>query len=107
MHFNLHKTFSTPHGGGGPGSGPVGVSAKLADFLPGSGRENFEAGGEDEPPLFGFATPAKSIGRMRAFHGNFGIMVRAYVYIRHAGRGRAARACRKTPCSTPITCGRC
>jgi glycine dehydrogenase subunit 2 len=85
MHFNLHKTFSTPHGGGGPGSGPVGVSAKLADFLPAPVVAIVEEGGEEEPPLFGFATPAKSIGRMRAFHGNFGILVRAYAYIRMLG----------------------
>jgi glycine dehydrogenase subunit 2 len=85
MHFNLHKTFSTPHGGGGPGSGPVGVSAKLAEFLPAPVVSIVEEGGEDEPPLFGFATPAKSIGRMRAFHGNFGILVRAYAYIRMLG----------------------
>jgi glycine dehydrogenase subunit 2 len=85
MHFNLHKTFSTPHGGGGPGSGPVGVTAKLADFLPSPVVTIVEEGGEDEPPLFGFAAPAKSIGRMRAFHGNFGILVRAYAYIRMLG----------------------
>jgi glycine dehydrogenase subunit 2 len=85
MHFNLHKTFSTPHGGGGPGSGPVGVSEKLADFLPAPMVKILEEGGEEEPPLFGLATPAKSIGRMRAFHGNFGILVRAYVYIRMLG----------------------
>jgi glycine dehydrogenase subunit 2 len=85
MHFNLHKTFSTPHGGGGPGSGPVGVSAELADFLPAPVVKILEEASEDEPPLFGFETPAKSIGRMRAFHGNFGILVRAYVYIRMLG----------------------
>ena len=85
MHFNLHKTFSTPHGGGGPGSGPVGVSEKLADFLPAPVVKILEEGGEEEPPLFGLATPDKSIGRMRAFHGNFGILVRAYVYIRMLG----------------------
>jgi glycine dehydrogenase subunit 2 len=85
MHFNLHKTFSTPHGGGGPGSGPVGVSEKLADFLPSPVVKILEEGGEEEPPLFGLTTPAQSIGRMRAFHGNFGILVRAYVYIRMLG----------------------
>jgi glycine dehydrogenase subunit 2 len=85
MHFNLHKTFSTPHGGGGPGSGPVGVTSKLAEFLPAPVVSIVEPGGEDEPPLFGFSTPAKSIGRMRAFHGNFGILVRAYTYIRMLG----------------------
>ncbi len=78
MHYNLHKTFATPHGGGGPGSGPVGVSARLADFLPG--------------PIVGLAQgrhvlamPAKSIGRVSAFFGNFGMFVRAYAYIRQHG----------------------
>jgi glycine dehydrogenase subunit 2 len=85
MHFNLHKTFSTPHGGGGPGSGPVGVTAALADYLPAPVVSIVEEGSENEAPLFGFSTPAKSIGRMRAFHGNFGILVRAYVYIRMLG----------------------
>jgi len=85
MHFNLHKTFSTPHGGGGPGSGPVGVTAGLADYLPAPVVSIVEEGSENEAPLFGFSTPAKSIGRMRAFHGNFGILVRAYAYIRMLG----------------------
>ena len=81
MHYNLHKTFSTPHGGGGPGSGPVGVSEKLADFLPGPLVGIVEEGTEDEPPLFGFVTPKKTIGRVKAFHGHFGMLVRAYTYI--------------------------
>ncbi len=81
MHFNLHKTFSTPHGGGGPGSGPVGVAAHLADFLPGPIVGILEEGQEDLPPLFGFIQPPKSIGRVKAFHGHFGMMVRAYTYI--------------------------
>jgi glycine dehydrogenase subunit 2 len=81
MHFNLHKTFSTPHGGGGPGSGPVGVSEKLADFLPSPIVGIVEEGQGDEPPMFGFITPEKSIGRVKAFHGQFGMFVRAYTYI--------------------------
>ncbi|MEJ5225448.1 MAG: aminomethyl-transferring glycine dehydrogenase subunit GcvPB, partial [Anaerolineales bacterium] len=82
MHFNLHKTFSVPHGGGGPGSGPVGVSARLADFLPEPLVEIIEEGDEDQPPLYGFVKPPKSIGRMKAFHGHFGGgLVRAYTYI--------------------------
>ena len=81
MHFNLHKTFSTPHGGGGPGSGPVGVTASLADFLPGPIVGILEEGDADLPPLFGFVQPAKSIGRVKAFHGHFGMLVRAYAYI--------------------------
>jgi glycine dehydrogenase subunit 2 len=81
MHYNLHKTFSTPHGGGGPGSGPVGVTEKLADFLPGPLVGIVENGTDDEPPLFGFVTPKKTIGRVKAFHGHFGMLVRAYTYI--------------------------
>jgi len=81
MHYNLHKTFSTPHGGGGPGSGPVGVTEKLADFLPGPLVGIVEEGVDDEPPLFGFITPKKTIGRVKAFHGHFGMLVRAYTYI--------------------------
>ena len=126
MHYNLHKTFSTPHGGGGPGSGAVGCSAALKPYLPGpivdivdqpspasppigmggdystrrptsdigdalalpdaSGRG--PGGGVDsasEPPLYGFVMPEKSIGRMKAFHGNFGMHLRAYAYIRVYG----------------------
>jgi glycine dehydrogenase subunit 2 len=81
MHFNLHKTFSTPHGGGGPGSGPVGVVEKLADFLPSPVVGIVEESTDDEPPLFGFVTPKKTIGRVKAFHGHFGMLVRAYTYI--------------------------
>lgn len=75
VHLNLHKTFSTPHGGGGPGSGPVGVKKQLIDFLPGplveKGKDGFCL--DHEGPL--------SIGRMKSFYGNFGIVVRAYAYI--------------------------
>ncbi|MBN1153928.1 aminomethyl-transferring glycine dehydrogenase subunit GcvPB [candidate division KSB1 bacterium] len=79
LHFNLHKTFSTPHGGGGPGAGPVGVSSKLTDFLPvplirkDNGKYAFEY---DRP---------HSIGKISTFYGNFGVMVRAYCYIRLLG----------------------
>ncbi len=123
MHYNLHKTFSTPHGGGGPGSGAVGVNEKLAPYLPGPIVEIVEGGDprhaeadvgatyqvarhaqgnggrhtmsplhqppeEDaatEPPLYGFVMPEKSIGRLKAFHGNFGMHLRAYAYIRVYG----------------------
>jgi glycine dehydrogenase subunit 2 len=83
MHFNLHKTFSTPHGGGGPGSGPVGVAAHLADFLPTPliGIVEEENEHDEVPPLYGYLTPARSIGRMKAFHGHFGMHVRAFTYI--------------------------
>ncbi len=89
MHFNLHKTFSVPHGGGGPGSGPVGVSARLADFLPEPLVGIIEQGDDETPPLFGFVKPAHSIGRMKAFHGHFGGgHVRAFTYIAmHGAQG--------------------
>lgn len=79
MHYNLHKTFTTPHGGGGPGSGAVGCTAELAPFLPGP-LVNRTADGD-----YAFVTPEKSIGRMKAFHGNFGMLVRAWTYIRSMG----------------------
>jgi len=82
MHFNLHKTFAVPHGGGGPGSGPVGVSSSLVDFLPAPIIGVVDQGDDEIPPLFGYLTPKQSIGRMKAFHGHFGGgMVRAYTYI--------------------------
>ncbi len=85
MHYNLHKTFSTPHGGGGPGSGPVAANDKLRPFLPGPIVEIVEAGDEDTPPLYGFVQPPQSIGPLKAFWGNFGVMVRAYAYIAAQG----------------------
>jgi glycine dehydrogenase subunit 2 len=77
----LHKTFSTPHGGGGPGSGPVGVADHLVDYLPSPVVDIVEQGNEEVPPLYGFVHPAKSIGRMKAFQGHFGMFVRAFTYI--------------------------
>ncbi|HUN08416.1 MAG TPA: aminomethyl-transferring glycine dehydrogenase subunit GcvPB [Aggregatilineales bacterium] len=86
MHYNLHKTFSTPHGGGGPGSGPVGVNEKLAPYLPGPIAAIIEeAATPEDAPLYGLVMPEKSIGRLKAFHGNFGMHVRAYTYIRIHG----------------------
>src|SRR5215218_705900 len=82
MHFNLHKTFSTPHGGGGPGSGPVGVRAGLENFLPGPRVRRSETDGEAR---YEWNQPVDSIGRLHAFHGNFGMHVRAYCYIRMHG----------------------
>ena len=99
MHFNLHKTFSTPHGGGGPGAGPVGVSERLAPFLPeplpllvagvaDDVRRNAWAGQSTDGARFaleqGGARP-HSIGKIRAHTGNFGMFVRAYTYIRSNG----------------------
>lgn len=85
MHFNLHKTFSTPHGGGGPGAGPVGVTSKLADFLPAPIVEMVEEDTEDLAPLFSLVTPKNTIGRVKSFQGQFGVLVRAYTYIRMHG----------------------
>ena len=79
MHFNLHKTFSTPHGGGGPGSGPVGVSKRLMPFLPVPQIEK-----KGETYSFNSRYP-DSIGSVQAFYGNFGVMVKAYTYIRLLG----------------------
>jgi glycine dehydrogenase subunit 2 len=81
LHYNLHKTFTTPHGGGGPGSGPVGVAAHLVDFLPGPIAAIASEGSEDEAPVYGWHQPPKSIGRLKAFHGQFGMHVRAFTYI--------------------------
>ena len=85
MHFNLHKTFSTPHGGGGPGCGPVSVAEHLVDYLPGPIAMLAPEQDADESPYFMFYEPPKSIGRVKAFWGHFGVMVRAYTYIRMLG----------------------
>ncbi|HEY0559662.1 MAG TPA: aminomethyl-transferring glycine dehydrogenase subunit GcvPB [Frankiaceae bacterium] len=90
VHMNLHKTFATPHGGGGPGSGPVAVSAELAPFLPGPKPVRKDDGS------FGWHTPEHSIGRVHGWHGNIGIDVRAYSYLVSLGgsglRGASERA---------------
>ena len=78
MHFNLHKTFSTPHGGGGPGAGYVGVRKDLGDFLPGPIAAK-------KGDAYALAMPSKSIGRVKSFYGNFGVLVRAYAYVRMLG----------------------
>ena len=85
MHFNLHKTFSTPHGGGGPGSGPVGVIETLADFLPSPVVAIIDEETDDEGPIYGLVEPPKTIGRVKSFHGHFGMIVRAFTYIRMYG----------------------
>ncbi len=83
MHFNLHKTFSTPHGGGGPGAGPVGVNKKLLPFRPGPIVELCDG-------RYRFVMPEQSIGRLKSFAGNFGMLVRAFAYIRiHGASGLA------------------
>ena len=81
MHYNLHKTFSTPHGGGGPGAGPVGVADFLVDYLPGPIVVMVEEGDEENPPYFDLQMPSKSIGRVKSFWGHFGVIIRAFTYI--------------------------
>jgi glycine dehydrogenase subunit 2 len=97
MHFNLHKTFSTPHGGGGPGAGPVGVSERLEPYLPApmpvlvegdpdAVRTNAWAGRSTEGARFALDVDRpQSIGKVRSCYGNFGMFVRAYTYIRSNG----------------------
>ncbi|HCA40796.1 MAG TPA: aminomethyl-transferring glycine dehydrogenase subunit GcvPB [Aminobacterium sp.] len=80
IHLNLHKSFSTPHGGGGPGSGPVGVCEKLVPFLP----SPLVVKNNDNTYDFDYDRPL-SIGKVRSFYGNFGVLVRAYTYIRTMG----------------------
>jgi glycine dehydrogenase subunit 2 len=78
VQLNLHKTFSTPHGGGGPGSGPVCARENLADFMP------TPVVTEDDG-RYRFTSPSKTIGRIATFYGNFGVMVKAYAYARSLG----------------------
>jgi glycine dehydrogenase subunit 2 len=78
LHINLHKTFGTPHGGGGPGAGPVAVTDALRPYLPGSLVVESEGG-------YALERPQHSIGRVRSFFGNVGVLVRAYTYIRALG----------------------
>lgn len=80
MHINLHKTFSTPHGGGGPGSGPVGVVEKLARFLPNPKVKKNEDGS------FTITGSEESLGSISSFLGNFGVMMKAYAYILTLGK---------------------
>jgi glycine dehydrogenase subunit 2 len=106
VHFNLHKSFTQPHGGGGPGSGPIAVSDRVAPYLPvpvvvrhdGARRPRAGAADSDGPPdpsSVGDAAfeldygsglaGSKTIGRLRGFHGNYGCFVRSYAYIRSLG----------------------
>ncbi len=82
MHYNVHKTFTGPHGAGGPGAGPICVRDFLADYLPGPViRQHDDGSGK----RFELATPKKTIGRVRSFFGNVGILVRGYCYLRTLG----------------------
>jgi glycine dehydrogenase subunit 2 len=82
VHMNLHKTFATPHGGGGPGAGPVAVSARLVDFLPGPKATRLDDG------TYAWVKPPRSIGRVHGWHGNAMVLARALAYIDvHGGDG--------------------
>ncbi len=87
VHLNLHKTFSTPHGGGGPGSGPVGVVEKLKDFLP------YPLVTFDGKNYHNDYVPPKTIGKVASFYGNFGVLVRAWTYIKMMGEEGLRDAC--------------
>jgi len=89
VHSNLHKTFTQPHGGGGPGAGPVIASERLAQYLPSPVvRKRVDEHGSD---VYSLVATDKTVGRMGAFHGNFGALVRAYVYISTLGDVGVAR----------------
>ncbi len=87
VHLNLHKTFATPHGGGGPGAGPVAASKRLLEFLPipmvGKNQDGYVWLTEKECP--------NTIGRMTTFMGNMGVLLRAYIYLRHLGKNGLSR----------------
>ena len=112
VHFNLHKTFTQPHGGGGPGAGPIAVSERIEPFLP-RPQVVCKPPSNGGPPTFDldYDRP-KSIGKLRGFQGNYGVFVRTYAYIRSLGaeglkdvlRGR--RAERQLPARAPARRGR-
>lgn len=81
IHLNVHKTFSTPHGGGGPGAGPVGAKGALVDYLPSPYLKR-----DSSAKLFWATDNPKSIGRVRSFYGNFNVLIRALAYIKSNGR---------------------
>jgi glycine dehydrogenase subunit 2 len=88
VHFNLHKSFTQPHGGGGPGAGPIAVSDRIEPFLPLPRvvRREADADSNGSEPRFDLDhDKPKSIGRLRGFQGNYGVFVRAYAYIRQIG----------------------
>ncbi|GAB3690533.1 aminomethyl-transferring glycine dehydrogenase subunit GcvPB [Salinarchaeum chitinilyticum] len=88
MHYNVHKTFATPHGGGGPGAGPVGVAERLAEFLPDPHvrkTEESSADGATDRPQFERYTPANSIGKVHGYEGNWLVLLKAAAYIARLG----------------------
>lgn len=88
IHTNLHKTFSTPHGGGGPGSGPVGVKAFLKDYLP-EDMVRFDG------KKYSLYNPSKTVGKIKAFYGNIGVIIKAFTYMLVLGREGIADAASK------------
>jgi glycine dehydrogenase subunit 2 len=82
MHYNVHKTFATPHGGGGPGAGPVGVVEELAEFLPDPHVRAVERGGGTRYETY---TPERSVGKVHGYAGNWLVLVKAYAYIARLG----------------------
>ncbi|MAJ00993.1 MAG: glycine dehydrogenase (aminomethyl-transferring) [Euryarchaeota archaeon] len=92
VHFNLHKTFSQPHGGGGPGSGPIGVKSHLAEFLPGPLAARRTPSPEETPLAvdkywYHWTEPEHSIGKVQQWHGNAGAVIRCWAYYRRYGSG--------------------
>ncbi|AFO56387.1 aminomethyl-transferring glycine dehydrogenase subunit GcvPB [Natrinema sp. J7-2] len=85
MHYNVHKTFATPHGGGGPGAGPVGVVSDLAPFLPAPRVRERAAGSTAEDPVYERFDPEHSIGKVHGFDGNWLVLLKAFAYIARLG----------------------
>lgn len=85
VHFNLHKSFTQPHGGGGPGAGPIAVSERIEPYLPRPQVVRLEGNGGEQPTFTLDDDRPKSIGRLRGFQGNYGVFVRSYAYIRSLG----------------------
>jgi glycine dehydrogenase subunit 2 len=85
VHFNLHKSFTQPHGGGGPGAGPIAVSERIEPYLPRPQVVKVSDSGGGEPTFDLDYDRPKSIGRLRGFQGNYGVFVRSYAYIRSLG----------------------
>jgi glycine dehydrogenase subunit 2 len=92
VHVNLHKSFSQPHGGGGPGAGPIAVSERIEPFLPRPQVVRRESGNGSGPSFDLDRERPKSIGRLRGFQGNFGVFVRSYAYILSLGADGLAEA---------------
>ena len=88
VHYNLHKTFTQPHGGGGPGAGPIAVSDRIEPYLPRPQVVRNDSAKNGGPPTLAFDLDydrPKSIGRLRGFQGNYGVFVRSYAYILSLG----------------------